>query len=95
MDPETLFGMARGLTPPWYVSRIACSASTSQMDIHLGFAHGSTFRCPVCGVNGAKTYDTTEEAWRHLHVFQYAAYLRGRFPSHEALPEVLTRLWVS
>jgi len=80
MDPETLFGMALGLTSPWQVRRIEFSTETARLDIYLDFPRGATFHCPACGVAGTKAYDTAEEAWRHLHVFQYAAYLHARMP---------------
>ena len=80
MDPETLFGLALGLTPPWQVRRIEFSTETARLDIYLDFPRGATFRCPACGVAEAKAYDTAEEAWRHLNFFQYEAYLHARAP---------------
>jgi transposase len=80
MDPETLFGLALGLTPPWQVRRIEFSTETARLDIYLDFPRGATFHCPACGVAGAKAYDTAEEVWRHLNFFQYAAYLHARLP---------------
>ena len=80
MDPETLFGMALGLMPPWQIKRIEFSTETARLDIYLDFLRGATFPCPTCGVAGAKAYDTAEEVWRHLHFFQYAAYLHARLP---------------
>lgn len=80
MDPETLFGMALGLMPPWQIKRIEFSTETARLDIYLDFPRGATFHCPTCGVAGAKAYDTAEEVWRHLNFFQYAAYLHARLP---------------
>ncbi len=74
MDPETLFGMALGLMPPWQIRRIEFSTETARLDIYLDFPRGATFHCLACGVAGAKAYDTAEEAWRHLNFFRYAAY---------------------
>jgi len=41
MDPETLFGMALGLMPPWQIRRIEFSTETARLDISLdGSARG-------------------------------------------------------
>lgn len=80
MDPETLFGLALGVTPPWQVRRIEFSTEAARLDIYLDFSRGATFRCPACGAAEAKVYDTAEEAWRHLNFFQYEAYLHARVP---------------
>lgn len=70
MDPETLFGLALGLTPPWQVRRIELSMETARLDISRDCPRGATFRCPACGVAEAKAYDTAEAAaWRHLNFF--------------------------
>jgi transposase len=80
MDPETLFGLALGITPPWYVKKAELSIESGRLDLHLDFQRGARFRCPSCGAEGAKPYDTTEGTWRHLNFFQYATYLHARVP---------------
>jgi len=80
MNPETLFGLALGITPPWQVQRIAFSMESARLDLYLDFPRGATFPCPACGATGAKAYDTSEQRWRHLNFFQYEAYLHARMP---------------
>ena len=80
MNPETLFGLALGITPPWQVQRIAFSMESARLDLYLDFPRGATFPCPACGAAGAKAYDTSEQRWRHLNFFQYEAYLHARMP---------------
>lgn len=48
MQPEMLFGIALGITPPW-VTEVAFSKETSRLDITIDFQKGATFACPVCG----------------------------------------------
>lgn len=80
MEPESLFGLALGITPPWYVKAAEFSIDSGQLDLYLDFQRGAHFPCPSCGAEGAKPYDTTEDAWRHLNFFQYATYLHARVP---------------
>lgn len=80
MEPETLFGLALGIAPPWYVKAAEFSKDSGQLDLYLDFQRGAHFHCPSCGAEGAKPYDTTEGAWRHLNFFQYATYLHARVP---------------
>lgn len=82
MDQLTLFATALGLPAPWYVSETSLSIPNKRLDIKIDFARGSLFACPNCGA-AAKAYDTTEETWRHLNFFQFAAYLHARVPRVE------------
>jgi transposase len=79
MNPESLFSMALGITPPWEVEGIEFSKEAKRLDIKVGFQRGATFACPVCGAP-APAYDTSEKTWRHLNFFQYEAYLTARVP---------------
>jgi transposase len=79
MNPESLFSMALGITPPWEVEGIEFSMENKRLDIKIGFQRGATFACPVCGTP-TPAYDTTEKTWRHLNFFQYEAYLTARVP---------------
>lgn len=79
MNREGLFSAALGITPPWVVTAVTFSKERKRIDITLDFPRGSTFPCSVCG-KAAKAYDTTEETWRHLNIFQYEAYLHARIP---------------
>ena len=80
MDPETLFGLALGISKPWYVKAVEFSAERSRLDLYVDFERGARFPCPSCGAEGAKPYDTAEDIWRHLNFFQYATYLHARVP---------------
>lgn len=79
MQPEALFGMALGITPPWEVTEITFSKESNRIDITIDFQRGATFTCPVCGAL-VPVHDTTEKTWRHLNFFQYEAYLHARVP---------------
>ena len=79
MQPEALFGMALGITPPWEVTEVAFTKDANRLDITIGFQRGATFACPVCGTP-APVHDTTEKEWRHLNFFQYEAYLHAKVP---------------
>lgn len=79
MNPESLFGMALGITPPWEVEGVEFSQEAKRLDIKIGFQRGATFPCPVCGAP-APVHDTSERTWRHLNFFQYEAYLTARVP---------------
>jgi transposase len=79
MNPESLFGIALGITPPWEVEGIEFSKEAKRLDIKIGFQRGAAFDCPVCGAP-VPAYDTTEKTWRHLNFFQYEAYLTARVP---------------
>lgn len=83
MQPETLFGLALGITPPWHVKVAEFSADSGQLDLYLDFKRGARFSCPSCGAVGAKPYDTTEDTWRHMNFFQYKTYLHARVPRVE------------
>jgi transposase len=79
MNPESLFGIALGINPPWEVEGIEFSKENKRLDIKIGFQRGAAFDCPVCGAPST-AYDTTEKTWRHLNFFQYEAYLTARVP---------------
>ena len=79
MQPESLFGMALGIVPPWEVTEVNFSKESNRLDITIDFQRGATFLCPVCGTP-APAYDTTEKTWQHLNFFQYEAHLHARVP---------------
>lgn len=47
MQPEALFGIALGITPPWEVTSVAFSKESNRLDITIDFQRGATFACPV------------------------------------------------
>lgn len=79
MNPETLFAVALGITPPWEVVGVEFSQENKRLDIRIDFPRGAQFACSVCGAS-APVHDTTEKTWRHLNFFQYEAYLTARVP---------------
>lgn len=80
MKPESLFGLALGITSPWYVKAAEFSVEESRLDLYLDFKRGAHFLCPSCGAEGARPYDTSEDKWRHLNFFQHETYLHARVP---------------
>ncbi|TYO98353.1 transposase [Geothermobacter ehrlichii] len=79
MNPEALFAVALGISPPWKVVGVEFSQENKRLDIRIDFPRGAQFACPVCGT-AAPVHDTTEKAWRHLSFFQYETYLTARVP---------------
>jgi len=73
---------ALGLAEPWKVVKDTFSLEKRQLDITIDFEPGSTFRCPVCGVE-SKAYDSEMKTWRHLNFFQHETYLHARVPRVE------------
>jgi transposase len=84
MNPESLFGIALGIDPPWEVEGIEFNKEAKRLGIKIGFQRGATFDCPVCGAP-TPAYDTSEKTWRHLNFFQYEAYLTARVPRVKCL----------
>jgi transposase len=80
MDEKTLFGMAIGLTPPWFIEKVAFDPEKKRLDLFLDFTRGAKFLCPECGAGECPVHDTTEKTWRHLDFFQHQAFLTARVP---------------
>lgn len=83
MRDVDLLGQALGLMAPWYAERSTFDAETRRLDIYIDFRRGGTFRCPECGRDGCKAYDTADKVWRHLNFFEHKAYLHVRTPRVE------------
>lgn len=79
MNPESLFAVGHGITPPWEVVGVDFSQENKRLDIRINFPKGAQFACLVCGAE-IPVYDTTEKTWRHLNFFQHEAYLTVRVP---------------
>jgi hypothetical protein len=56
IDP---FQAALGLTAPWRVEAVEFDEDEGRLDLHIDFAPGGSFPCPVCGREDCKAYDTT------------------------------------
>lgn len=81
MDEKQLFGLALGLTDPWYIERIEFDPERKRLDLFLEFKKGSRFLCPECGSGEhCPVHDTKERTWRHLDFFQHQAYLTAKVP---------------
>ena len=62
MDEKQLFGLALGLTPPWFIDKVAFDPGQKRLDLFLDFQRGSKFMCPECGSGeGCPVHDTTEK----------------------------------
>jgi transposase len=61
---------------------MGCQFDVNQkrLDIHIDFAKGSLFSCPVCGQTDCVVHDTEPKSWRHLNFFQHEAFLNARVP---------------
>jgi transposase len=84
MDEKQLFGLALGLTPPWFIDKVRFDPGQKRLDLFLDFKRGSKFPCPECASGeGCPVHDTTEKTWRHLDFFQHQAFLTARVPRIE------------
>src|SRR5271155_1362313 len=102
MRDTELFQAALGLSSPWIVLRSEFDPDQKQLDLHIGFARGSRFVCPVCGAEGCGVHDVKEKEWRHLNFFQHKTVLKASIPrvscdkcgvKQVSLDEHDTRLW--
>ncbi len=75
-----LFTAALGLQAPWQVSDVRFDPEAGRIDFDVQLPAGTRFCCPRCGVVDQPVYDTRERSWRHLHFFQYQAFIHARLP---------------
>ncbi len=68
------------LTLPWQVEERQFDVNQKCLVIHLGFASGSRFSCPICGQADCTYHDTEPKSWRHLNYFQHETYIYARVP---------------
>jgi transposase len=84
MDEKQLFGLALGLTPPWFIEKALFDPEQKRLGLFLDIKRGLKFLCPECGSGeGCPVHDTTEKTWRHLDFFQHQAFLTARVPRIE------------
>jgi len=76
----SLFTSALGLSAPWEVADVRFDPPSGRIDFDVRFASGSRFACPACGAEAQAVHDTRERSWRHLHFFQYEAYIHTHLP---------------
>ena len=88
MEQKDLFGLALGLTDPWFVTEARLDLEEEKTDgvragelhLYLDFRPGGRFACSECGTTGLEVHDTTERTWQHLNFFQHRAWLHARTP---------------
>lgn len=82
MNSTDIFGMALGLSFPWYVERVELVPSSSglakELHLYLNFKKGATF--PDNSGDPVTAYDTVDRTWQHLNFFQHCCYLHARVP---------------
>jgi transposase len=79
MDVNALFTQALGMVNPWEVVELHFDEEAKRLDIRVDFAPGSTFPCPVCGVQ-CKVHDSSPQSWRHLNFFEHLTFIEARQP---------------
>ena len=81
MDEKQLFGLALGLTPPWFIEKVEFDPANKRLDLFLSFTKGARFAWTECGAGElCPVHDTKERTWRHLDFFQHQAYLTAKVP---------------
>ncbi|AGA89822.1 transposase family protein [Thioflavicoccus mobilis 8321] len=75
-----LFTAALGLSPPWQVTDVRFDPQGGRIDFEVGFAQGGRFACPACAAEAQAVHDTRERSWRHLHFFQFQAFIHAKVP---------------
>ena len=80
MRDSHLFGLALGLSDPWYVERCEFDRGRSQLDLHIDFKKGARLACPECGRGACAVHDTEAKTWRHLNFFEHGTFLHARTP---------------
>lgn len=77
MKNKELFGLALGLTKPYYIERVEFKEGEEKgektLHIYIGFEKGSRFKSSDGGSYGC--YDTRSRKWRHLDFFEHTCYL--------------------
>ena len=76
MQDKDLFGLALGLSTPWFVSSVEFEPEQRRLELLIDFERGGAFPCSECGAAGCKAYDTEEKSWRHLNFFQFETHLQ-------------------
>lgn len=79
MDATSLFTAALGLQEPWKVAgiRFAPDQGESHFD---RTCDAKRLGCPACGGADQPIHNRVQWAWRHLHFFQFKAFLHAPLP---------------
>jgi transposase len=69
-----------GIEHPWIVDDVVVTMQPKTIETHVRY-DGAAF-CPVCGKRVPR-YDVRERRWRHLDIYEYAAYVIVQVPRVE------------
>jgi len=76
---ESVFTQALGLTKPWAVERVQLDDARKRIDLYVAY-QASTGTCPACGAADQSVHDRRARTWRHLHFFQFEAWIHCDVP---------------
>lgn len=79
MNSKEIFGIALGLSSPWYVERVEFLDSSDSKELHLYLNFERGYHFPT-STGSSTAYDTVERTWQHLNFFQHRCYLHARVP---------------
>lgn len=79
MNSTEIFGIALGLSIPWYVERVEFSDSNCSKELHLYLNFERGYKFPT-STGSSSAYDTVDRTWQHLNFFQHRCYLHARVP---------------
>ena len=83
MSEEKIRKMAEAaieVEKPWYRARIVDHEDKLRVDILIGYARGSLFKCPKCGAENQPVHDTRRRIWEHVRVEDRRCYIKTRVP---------------
>jgi len=69
-----------GIESPWIVDDVVVTTQPKTVETHVSYEGSAS--CPVCG-KPAPRYDMRERRWRHLDIYEYAAYVTAQVPRVE------------
>lgn len=76
---ELVFAQALGLQPPWRVDRVELDDAKKKIDLYVSYG-ASAGTCPACGLEDQPVHDRRSRSWRHLHFFQFEAWIHCEVP---------------
>lgn len=79
MEDRELYQTILGLSAPWSVERVQLKEEERAVEVWVGPAAGTTWRCPECEAP-VPGYDQVERRWRHLDTCQFTTLLCAQVP---------------
>jgi transposase len=76
---EKVFTQALGLTPPWAVERVDLDNTNKKIDLYVSYG-ANVGECAACSAQGQPVHDRRSRSWRHLHFFQFEAWIHCELP---------------